>query len=289
MRTEATPRELPLQYQSCKDFKGKTDGHSDDDEWIAWYNAYPADAIQWGIESLAQRRWQAPPDITLAGVNYGMNTGSYLQRSGTCAVADASMKLGVPAIAFSGAGKDKGPLREGEMGLRQDQYPSERNANGPRPWVQIYSEVQDKIVTQLVEKGFLQVAGVWLNVNLSAVSASCQSADDFRYFLARADPKTRHLYRKDNAIADEEDDDFSCERRELPLEQEVLKKGHCRVAISINGGLIRPEDEKAAIWDHEKQAWKDAEEVKDLYSLEEVPDKTWDMVKGQLRQILTCK
>ncbi len=57
----------------------------------------PADCVRLGILSLVDSR----PDIVLSGVNFGYNSGTDCQYSGTIGAAMEAIFQGIPAIAFS--------------------------------------------------------------------------------------------------------------------------------------------------------------------------------------------
>ena len=61
----------------------------------------PTDCVLLAIEALMPAR----PDFVLSGVNHGPNMGEDVLYSGTVAAAMEGLALGVPAIAFSFAGK----------------------------------------------------------------------------------------------------------------------------------------------------------------------------------------
>jgi 5'-nucleotidase len=61
----------------------------------------PTDCVMLAIEALLPNR----PDFVLSGVNHGPNMGEDVLYSGTVAAAMEGLALGVPAIAFSFAGR----------------------------------------------------------------------------------------------------------------------------------------------------------------------------------------
>lgn len=68
----------------------------------------PSDCAILAIRSLMR---DAPPDIVLSGVNRGANIGQEVAYSGTVSAALAAKLMGVPAIAFSQAFRDRTALR----------------------------------------------------------------------------------------------------------------------------------------------------------------------------------
>ncbi len=58
----------------------------------------PADCIKLAVRALMK---DAPPDLTLSGINLGSNTGISVLYSGTVSAATESVILGIPGVAFS--------------------------------------------------------------------------------------------------------------------------------------------------------------------------------------------
>lgn len=61
-------------------------------------NGRPADAVRLGLGEIMQA---TPPDLVVAGANFGHNTGHDLNVSGTVGAALTALQLGFPAIAIS--------------------------------------------------------------------------------------------------------------------------------------------------------------------------------------------
>lgn len=72
----------------------------------------PADAMKYGLSVLCADR---PPELVIAGINHGANTGQNLFYSGTVAAAAEGTFAGLPALAISVAAP---PGRNLEAGLR---------------------------------------------------------------------------------------------------------------------------------------------------------------------------
>jgi 5'-nucleotidase len=68
----------------------------------------PVDCAYMGIHHIAKRR----PDLVVSGVNLGPNLGSDVLYSGTVAAAREGTIQGLPAIAFSLAGRDPAPFAQ---------------------------------------------------------------------------------------------------------------------------------------------------------------------------------
>lgn len=61
----------------------------------------PLMATMYGLDVLAQQRWNKAPDLVLSGPNEGQNLGSIVLSSGTVSNAQFALGRGVPAIAVS--------------------------------------------------------------------------------------------------------------------------------------------------------------------------------------------
>ena len=68
----------------------------------------PTDCVMLAVGELLDER----PDIVLSGVNHGANLGDDVLYSGTVAAAMEATMLGIPAIAFSYAGRDSEAIGE---------------------------------------------------------------------------------------------------------------------------------------------------------------------------------
>jgi len=65
----------------------------------------PADCVRLAVRELLDHR----PDLVLTGINDSSNVGVNLFYSGTVAAAAEAAMMGIPAVAFSAASKDRRP------------------------------------------------------------------------------------------------------------------------------------------------------------------------------------
>ncbi|KAG9076038.1 hypothetical protein FS749_012232 [Ceratobasidium sp. UAMH 11750] len=79
---------------------------------------YPVDATKYGMATLAPKFFGGPPDILVAGPNFGPNMGSNVQISGTVGAAVEAAKQGIPAIAFSTPDRSWAPYTDLQPGNR---------------------------------------------------------------------------------------------------------------------------------------------------------------------------
>ncbi|TFY62436.1 hypothetical protein EVJ58_g3864 [Rhodofomes roseus] len=99
-----TPEPLtePCEYDSCPT-GSPAEGYNSSDTHLNYVNAYPVDAVQYGIQTLAPEFFSgSAPDFVTSGPNIGNNLGLAVLLSGTVGAACEAAKEGVPATAFSG-------------------------------------------------------------------------------------------------------------------------------------------------------------------------------------------
>ncbi len=72
------------------------------DETTTHVDGTPTDCVALAVGELLERR----PDFVLSGINHGPNMGEDVLYSGTVAGAMEATILGIPAVAFSYAGRD---------------------------------------------------------------------------------------------------------------------------------------------------------------------------------------
>lgn len=112
----------------------------------------PTDCVALAVGELLDGR----PDVVLSGINHGPNMGEDVLYSGTVAGAMEATILGIPAIAFSFAGRDPSmipgyePLLERLLPqlVRQDRFPPETLLNVNLPPIPP-EEVRGVLVTRL--------------------------------------------------------------------------------------------------------------------------------------------
>lgn len=110
----------------------------------------PVMAALYGIDVIAEKRWQRPPDLLLSGPNEGQNVGFIVVSSGTVSNAQYALFRGIPAIALSAGAGTTGDAQLG-------------NPESPR-----VAKLTLDLLAMLersAAKGPLLPAGVALNVN----------------------------------------------------------------------------------------------------------------------------
>ncbi|KAH9837801.1 sure-like protein [Rhodofomes roseus] len=100
-----TPTTLdePCEFDTCP-VGSPAEGFNASNPRLNYVNGYPADAARYGIQTLSRQLFDGSgPDFLVSGPNIGLNVGISTQFSGTVGAAAEASKLGIPAIAFSGA------------------------------------------------------------------------------------------------------------------------------------------------------------------------------------------
>jgi 5'-nucleotidase len=121
-------------------------------ERIQAVDGTPTDCVALAVGELLDAR----PDFVLSGINHGPNMGEDVLYSGTVAGAMEATILGIPAVAFSFAGRDPagieayGPLLEGLLPqlVRTSRFPAETLLNVNLPPIDP-ADVRGVAVTRL--------------------------------------------------------------------------------------------------------------------------------------------
>ncbi|KDR74031.1 hypothetical protein GALMADRAFT_250756 [Galerina marginata CBS 339.88] len=209
--SSTTPTKLtsPCEFNTCPTGSPAVGADSSDPN-INYVNAYPVDAVRYGIQTLSPAIFQSAPDLVISGTNVGTNLGLATFFSGTIgAASDAALK-GVPSIAFSGDSGD------------QVSYTTLTTSPTATSSVaaKIYSELVVKFTTALINNsGPILPAGISLNVNFASI-ASCPSSASYKFVLTRVYP---NLFGTDVT---------TCGSNKLPVETSAIGKG-CVATVSV--------------------------------------------------------
>lgn len=131
----------------------------------------PSDAVTLGLVHVLRER---PPDLVIAGLDFGQNVGANVVSSGNVAAALTAARAGVPAIAVSVA-------VDLDEGVLATPYASTVDAYGPA------ADLVVEIVRQLAEtggRGLLPPRAI-LNVNYPAVGAEVPAGVRFAPLSSR--------------------------------------------------------------------------------------------------------
>ncbi|KAL9710552.1 hypothetical protein Ac2012v2_006087 [Leucoagaricus gongylophorus] len=180
----ATPEVLtqPCEFDTCP-VGSPAIGFNASDPRLNYVNAFPRDATNYGINTLAPRFFHGKkPDLVVGGTNIGTNLGTIIQVSGTDHAAMESVNLGVPAVAFSAS--SGGHVSYTEL---------ESNPKSPNiTATQIYNVLTVKFVDTLLNNTFnkgqqILPPGAVVNVNYPAIT-NCTSPDQFKWVFTRTLP-----------------------------------------------------------------------------------------------------
>lgn len=146
-----------------------------------YIDSTPVAAAVYGIEVLARAKWNAAPDLLVAGPNTGNNLGTVTPHSGTVGAAISALNRGIPAIAVSGANADP-------------------------TTVSLIGELTLRVVAAAQDGGRIALPlGIGLNVNLPPLD-NRRTADSYRFVFTQVStagtPADRNPYSEGNAIAD---------------------------------------------------------------------------------------
>lgn len=143
-------------------------------------------------------------DLAVAGFNVGGNAGGTVLISGTVGAATEASKLGVPALAFSGA-------TGSQVGW----------TTATQTYQQVYADLSANVTNTLIKAGTPYLPqGIWFNVNYPSVSGSkCSTTGAFKFVLSRISAGTGN-------------DTQTCGGTSLPTESAVIAAG-CYASISV--------------------------------------------------------
>jgi 5'/3'-nucleotidase len=89
---------------------GKVSKQGDGFDYSDFYyvNGTPIMSTAYGLDVLAPKRWQTPPDLVISGPNEGRNAGPFINSSGTVSNVQFAAGRGIPALALSGGTNSAG-------------------------------------------------------------------------------------------------------------------------------------------------------------------------------------
>ncbi|KAH9922174.1 survival protein sure-like phosphatase/nucleotidase [Fomitopsis serialis] len=209
-----TPEMLtePCEYDTCPT-GSPAEGYNSTDNHLNYVNAYPVDAVRYGIQTLAPELFDgAEPDFIVSGPNIGWNTGKTVLKSGTVGAACEAAKEGYPATAFSG----RTGSQKSYTNLTSD--PSSSTTKSAF----IYAALTVQYTNALLASGSspLLPSGVIVNVNYPSTK-ECSDADDYQWVFARN-------------LANSSATDFeTCGSTTLPTEKSVVKASGCYASVSV--------------------------------------------------------
>ncbi|KAF5392026.1 hypothetical protein D9757_003261 [Collybiopsis confluens] len=201
---------LPCEYNSCP-AGSPAIGFNKSDPRLNYVNAFPLDAMNYGIDEL--KLLGGAPDLAVAGPNVGNNVGLLLV-SGTVNAARVAALAGVPSIAFSGSQSDS---------LSHVSYTTLKSAPNSANTVasNLYAQLSLKLINALLHSpGPFLPAGISLNVNYPSISG-CPKVSNYKFVLTRVLP---------NPLVEDVE---TCGTNHLPVESNVVGKSGCFVSVSV--------------------------------------------------------
>ncbi|PCH43002.1 sure-like protein [Wolfiporia cocos MD-104 SS10] len=212
--TSATPTSLtePCEYDTCP-VGSPAEGYNASNPHLNYVNAYPVDAVRYGIQILAPKFFRGPPDFVVSGPNIGDNLGTVILISGTVGAACEASKEGVPSTAFSGATGAQ---------VSYTTLESEPDASSTlSSW--IYSALTvhyTEAILALDIPGIpLLPRNVTVNVNYPSID-NCSDPADYKWVFSR------------NLANTGETDIYTCGSSKLPAESDVVATEGCYISVS---------------------------------------------------------
>ncbi|PPQ94671.1 hypothetical protein CVT25_009432 [Psilocybe cyanescens] len=205
--TTPTTLTSACEFNTCPSGSPATGANATDPR-VNYVNAFPVDAVRFGIQTLAPKFFGTKPDFVISGSNIGTNLGS-IGGSGTVGAASEAALEGIPSIAFSGSSGSQVSYTT----LTDTTTTSTKAAN-------IYTSLILKFTAQLLNNtGPILPAGISLNVNFASIS-SCTSASSYKFVLTR-------LTSSSSAT-----DVTTCGTNKLTAESTAITKG-CIATVSV--------------------------------------------------------
>ncbi|KAJ8502996.1 hypothetical protein ONZ45_g11244 [Pleurotus djamor] len=177
---------------------------------LKYITGFTTDALRDGITRLAPTFFGSNPDLVIVGSHIGNKFGSDMQTSDGIEAAAEAIKLGIPAIAFSGA-----------SGAQVSFTTLQSN---PTSQASVAASVYSALIVKLVnalnsgsDASPILPPGIGLAINFPSIT-DCPTASSINYVLSRITP-------------DPNPNDVSCVNIHLPAETNVVSAG-CLASIS---------------------------------------------------------
>ncbi|KAH9856346.1 sure-like protein [Lenzites betulinus] len=219
------PLQEPCEFDTCPT-GSPAEGFNASDARLNYVNSFPVDAVRFGIQTLAPKFFDSPPDFVVSGPNVGTNLGTVTLNSGTVhrGAACEAAKEGIPSVAFSASS------------LSQVSYTTLTSAPTSPDTLstRIYATLTTNLTSILLSTASstsepVLPAGITLNVNFGSTTFSssgaprgaCTSPTDFQWVFTRINTPSMNT-------ADVE----TCGSTVLPAESTVVGAG-CFASVSV--------------------------------------------------------
>ncbi|KAF9017670.1 sure-like protein [Hymenopellis radicata] len=205
-----TPTALtePCQFDSCPT-GSPAEGANASDPFLNYVNAYPVDAVRYGIQTLSPQLFDSVPDLVVSGPNIGNNLGLSVLFSGTIGAASEAAKEGIPSIAFS---SDSG------TSVSYTTLTSDPDSDNTRTSRTISSLAVTFVKAITTAEGAILPPNVSINVNFPSTQNCAES--DYKWVLSR-------IFWNPFAT-----DVTTCGSSSLPTESDVVDAG-CFASVSV--------------------------------------------------------
>ncbi|KAF8064198.1 survival protein sure-like phosphatase/nucleotidase [Lyophyllum atratum] len=208
----ATPVVLtkPCEFDTCPTGSPAV-GFNASDPLLNYVNAFPVDAVRFGIQTLAPKLLGGPPDLVFSGSNIGNNLGpGTVGRSGTIGAASEAALEGIPSVAFSGP-----------SGSQVSYTTLQSSPNSSATLAALtYTTLSLKFIKALLASPApILPRGISVNVNYPSTSR-CPTASRVKFIFTRI------------AVNSAATDVQTCGTTHLPDESSTISKG-CFATVSV--------------------------------------------------------
>ncbi|KIK64942.1 hypothetical protein GYMLUDRAFT_70895 [Collybiopsis luxurians FD-317 M1] len=204
------PLITPCEFNTCP--AGSAVGSNASDPRLNYINAYPVDAMNYGI-----KLFKHAPDFAVAGPNVGNNLGGVVLFSGTVAAASAASLAGIPSASFSGSSDSLSQVSYTTL----ESDPTSANTVASNLYAQLTVKFVDALFSSSAS-GPILPTGISLNVNYPPI-ANCPTVSDYKFVLTRILPNL-------NPSAT---DVKTCGTSHLPVESDVAAMKGCFISVSV--------------------------------------------------------
>ncbi|OSX57960.1 hypothetical protein POSPLADRAFT_1154831 [Postia placenta MAD-698-R-SB12] len=212
--TAPTPLSKPCEYDSCPT-GSPAEGFNASDPHLNYVNAYPVDAVRYGIQTLAPQFFDGEaPDFVVSGPNIGNNLALSVFFSGTVGAACEAAQEGISSAAFSG---DSGS-QVSYTTLTSE--PNATSSQSARIYAALTSQFIQTILTATPAGSTVLPSNVTLNVNYPSIDG-CAYPSDYKWVLSRNEPNLGQT------------DVETCGSTALPWEVTVVNTSGCYASVSV--------------------------------------------------------
>ncbi|PCH43004.1 sure-like protein [Wolfiporia cocos MD-104 SS10] len=220
-----TPLSVPCEFDTCP-VGSPPEGFNASDSRLNYVNAYPVDAVRYGIQVLAPEFFNKVPDFVVTGPNIGNSFGILVPLSGTVgAAAEASIE-GIPATAFSGASGTQVSY------TTLDSDPDAESSRAARLYSALTIHYVQTILNNTVPGTPLLPPNVIVNVNYPSIN-NCSEIAGFTWVFSRNITNTGGT------------DLNVCGSTTLPTARQVIAAEGCYVSVTALDAISKKDVDAA--------------------------------------------